>query len=632
MLFKRSLTQQNRSAKQPVCIYRSYRRKICKAALDGRMRGNMNTSKIEDKNYDVIVVGGGLSGVCAAIASARHGAKTALLQNRPVLGGNASSEIRMHICGADHHGTRPDARETGIIMELLLENRFRNPNHSFSVFDTVLWEKCTFQENLDLYLNTQMQEVEMNGNTIQSVSAFQMTTEKTFCFHGRLFIDTTGDGYLAFRSGAEFMTGREGKEVFGETYAPDKSDCCTMGNSLMFRATDCGHATPFTRPDWAYQYTEADMAFREISEVSSGYWWIELGGDELDTITDGEILRDELLKTLYGVWDYVKNSGNFDADNYSLDWVGFLPGKRESRRIVGDYILLEQDLANNTSFPDAVAYGGWPMDVHVVGGMRNVSHDPTVYIHLKEMYSIPYRCLYSKNIDNLFLGGRAISVSHMAFASTRVMGTCAVIGQAVGTAAAMGIQKHLSPRELNSHIEELQQSLLRDDCYIPGLADCDANNLALQASVSCSSSIPEGGCTNVTNGFSRKIKESSNCWISKSLGNEGQWIALALPEKKGVTEIRLTFDPNLSRQIMPSLSEYQQSVQIPGIPPELVKSYTLELLNGTDIVYTQQITNNYQRLRIHHIAKPVLCDTVKVTVHSTYGDTHARIFEIRVYE
>lgn len=591
----------------------------------------MRKKETEQKTYDVVVVGGGLSGVCAALAAARHGSRTALIQNRPVLGGNASSEIRMHICGADHHGSRPDSRETGILLEILLENKLRNPNHSFSVLDTVLWEKVRFQEGLDLYLNTQMTDVKKKGCHLESVSAYQMTTEKQFEFEAGYFVDATGDGYLAYLSGAEYMIGREGMEVFGEAHAPEKSDTCTMGNSLMFRAVDCGRPTPFLRPSWAYRYSEEDMALRSIDEIDSGYWWIELGGDGLDVIRDGEILRDELLKTLYGVWDYVKNSGNFRAENYALDWVGFLPGKRESRRILGDYVLKEQDLWDNTAFPDTAAYGGWPMDVHTVGGMRSTSMDPTVYLHLKDMYSIPYRCLYSKDIENLFLGGRAISVSHMAFASTRVMGTCAVAGQAVGTAAALAAQKRMTPRELGACIETLQQTLLKDDCYLPGIVNRDEKDLARAALVSCSSSLPGCGAGNVINGVSRKVHADSNCWVSEALNGGDQWIRLDLPRAVSLSEIHLKFDPDLSAQIMPSLSRRQQDLQTPGVPPRLVRDYTILLYQGGEIVYQENISGNYQRFRVHRPASPVACDRVRVVVHASNGDENARIYEIRLY-
>lgn len=586
---------------------------------------------IINKKYDVVVVGGGVSGLCAAIAASRHGAKTALIQNRPVLGGNASSEIRMHICGADNHGNRPDARETGILEEILLENRRRNPQNSFSILDTVMWEKAHFQEGLDLFLNTHMQEVELSGDRITKILAEQLTTEKVFRFEARIFMDATGDGTLAALAGAEFIKGREGKKVFGEQYAPDESDHITMGNSLLFKAVDTGKPVPFIKPSWANTYSEDDLAFRGHEELTSGYWWIELGGDETDVVADGEELRDELLKALYGVWDHIKNGGSHGAENYVLDWVGFLPGKRESRRITGDYILKEADCFEGRIFEDAVAYGGWPMDMHVVGGIRT-KLEPTLFLHLEEMFTIPYRSLYSKNINNLMIGGRAISASHMAFGSTRVMATCAVVGQAGGTAAAIAVQRNLSPREVLQNIKELQQKLLKDDCFIPGFKNEDTEDLARKAAITCSSSIAGGDCGNMINGISRKVKENTNCWISEEMTDEAEWVALELKHPVKPKEVHLKFDSNVSKELMVSLSHTALQKQIPGLPPELVKDYSLEFYKDNILIHTEEVRENYLRFKVHKIEKELICNKVKIIIKSTHGNKQARIFEIRLYE
>ncbi len=588
---------------------------------------------VERKAYDIVVAGGGISGVCAAIAAARHGARTALVQERSVLGGNASSEIRMHICGADHHGTRPDARETGILMEILLENKRRNPNHSFSTFDTILWEKCRFQENLDLYLNTRITEGETAGGRIRQVTALQSTTEKQFALEAAFYVDATGDGFLAAGSGAEVMCGREGRNVYGEEHAPGESDTYTMGNSLMFRAVDTGEPVAYKRPFWAEPFDERKLKTRDIGEITSGYWWIELGGDGRDCIADGEEIRDELLGAVYGIWDYIKNSGKYHAENYALEWVGCLPGKRETRRIRGDYVLREQDLVEGRIFPDAVAYGGWPMDMHIVGGLRSTLEEPTKYIYLKDVYTIPYRCLYSANVENLFLAGRAISVSHMAFGSTRVMGTCGVIGQAVGTAAAIAVREGVNPRQVGQqYIRRLQQMLLADDCYIPGCRNEDtADKLNGISSVICSGEQADGACSNVTNGVSRRVKGESNCWISGKLDRKGQWIRLQLAGREEIRQIHIKFDPDLTKQIMPSLSDAQRRQQEKGMPGTLVRDYRVELLDGTRCVWKCERKDNGQRLCIHSLPEGLTGNCIRITVTATYGDAFARIFEIRAY-
>ena len=581
------------------------------------------------QHFDFVVVGGGLSGLCCAIAAARGGAKTALVQDRPVLGGNASSEIRMHICGADYHMSRPNARETGILEEILLEHKHRNPCSSYPIFDTVLWEKAAFQENLTLFLNTRMLDVETDGDKITAITAIQMTSEKLFRMEAPLFADATGDGLLGAMAGAEYALGREGRDEYGEGCAPEKSDPYTMGNSLMFHARDMGRPVPFTKPFWANTYTEEQLRFRDHREITSGYWWIELGGGKHETIKDAEIIRDELLKAIYGVWDHIKNGGDHHAENMELDWVGFLPGKRESRRLLGPYVLNENDCRAARRFEDAVAYGGWPMDVHTVEGFLTETEDPTVWIGLEDVYTIPYRCLYSVNVQNLFLAGRAISCSHMAFASSRVMGTCAVVGQAAGTAAAIAVKNRLMPQQVQHRMGELQQQLLRDDCYIPGIINRDKADRSSSAKVTASSWLNGHVPENVINGISRTVGEESNCWRASM--TEDPWFRLNFSSPVPVEEIQLLFDSNLSREITISLSDTVLARQAEGPPPELVRDYTVRGFYEGKPVFEQTVLGNYQRRNVMKLeAKPV-CDTLTVTVQATNGSDIAAVYEIRVY-
>lgn len=582
-----------------------------------------------EASYDVVVVGGGMSGVCAAIAAARHGAHAALVHNRPVLGGNASSEIRMHICGALGTGhNRANARETGILEEIMLENRHRNPQHSFSIFDTILWEKCRFQDGLDLYLNTHIHAVD-GRRRITAVRGEQLTTEKTFRLTAPLFIDATGDGTVAALAGARVMQGREAASTFGEAHAPDEADGYTMGNTLLFDTVDMGRPVPFEKPPWAYTFTEEDLAGRNHKEVTSGYWWVEIGGAGQDTVADGEEIRDDLLRAVYGVWDHIKNSGDHGAANLALSWVGFLPGKRESRRIRGDYVLREDDLTSGRIFDDAVAYGGWPIDLHVPKGIRT-RLDPTTFVDLPRVYTIPYRCLYAKDVDNLFVAGRAVSASHVAFASLRVMGTCAVMGQAAGTAAALAAARGLGPRELGNQVTELRQLLADDDCYIPGYRNRNPSDLARSAAVSASSHL--AGCSPdlAINGFARADASSGNGWVSEPLGPEGQWIRLDLPEPRPVGRVSLVFDSDLSRELMLSLSHTARTRYSLGLPKTLVRDYGLSMYLGADRVYSQDFHDNYLRFRRHELPEAVRCDGVVVTARATHGDPHARIFEIRL--
>ena len=594
-----------------------------------------------EKNYDVVVVGGGLAGVCAALASARGGAVTALIQDRPVLGGNASSEVRMCICGADAHGTRPNARETGIVEEFLLKNRRCNVEQSFSISDTIFWEMTHFQENLDLYLNTRVTQVETEGDMITAVSAVQITNEKEYQINGKIFVDSTGDGFVGARAGAEYMKGREAKTEFNEPDAPDTHDDYVMGITLMFKSFNTGRPVKFEKPFWANTYTEEDLKHRGHCSgahiwqskygIDSGYWWIELGGGELDVIEDTEEIRDELLKILYGVWDHLKNGGDHGAENYVLDWVQFLPAKRESRRITGDYVLNERDLLSSSKFQDAVAYGGWPMDMHAIRGMKNLESLPTDYIHVPDIFQIPYRCYYSKSIRNLMMAGRCISVSHMAHGSTRMMGTCGVGGQAVGTAAALAIRKQCLPKDIGNCIEELQQQLLRDDCYIPDVKNSDAEDKApVCTNITATSWIEGKEPWHVVDGVHRSEKDNSHCWQSGRLG-EGQSIILDFGKAVELSELILRFDTNLGKEISLFLFKAHLVDQIPGVPPELVKDFTVEFLLDHQVVRTIPVLENYMRMVKLPLGQQVCCDQIQVTVTDTYGADFGKIYEIRAY-
>ena len=608
-------------------------------------------------SYDVIVVGGGMAGICAAVSAARGGARTAIVQNRSVFGGNASSEIRMHICGANCHASKSDLRETGILEEILLENKSRNPYASFHMLDMILWEKVHMQKGLDFYLNTNMDDVIAEGGKIKSIVCHQNSTETEHTLSAKIFVDATGHGTLGVMAGAASRMGSESRDEFQEPSAPEKADNYTMGNTLMFIAKDRGEEVTFVKPDWAYRFSEEDLKYRphetgisahadgigivetdeeknflpEITSVDSGYWWIELGGDYEDIISQGEEIRDELLKCLYGVWDHLKNVGDHGIGQYDLEWAGMVPGYRESRRLEGDYILTENDIRSNRIFDDAVAYGGWPMDVHVPGGLLDFDSPASHVYNFEGCYTIPYRCYYSRNVDNLMMAGRDISTSKMAFSSVRLMGTCSVGGQAVGTASAMAVRYGCSPREVGEfHIRELQQQLLKDDCYIPGYANQDLEDLARMAAVSADSESTCGPAVNVINGVSRSVKESRNFWESGLLGGERATLTLKLPEAKAVKEVRITFDTDLSHEIMPSIVKTVRERQVKGMPHELVKDYSISLYRQGQKVCEKTVENNVQRLNIHRLEKTE-CDEVQICILKTHGLERARIYEVRIY-
>lgn len=610
----------------------------------------------KEASFDVVVIGGGFSGVCAAIAAAREGVQVALIQNRSVFGGTGSSEIRMHIVGANCHSSKPNLRETGILEEILLENKRRNPYANFPIFDMIVWEKVKLEENITPFLNTNIEDVVMEGGRITAVVGHQNTTETQYTIQGKIFIDATGHGTVGVLAGAASRVGTESKYEFGEATAPEEANQNKMGNTIMFAAADRGEPVRFIKPAWANTYTEEDLKYRphvdlvcaqadggglaevdasknqlpEFSNVDAGYWWIELGGDSEDIIQEGEQIRDELLKVLYGVWDHIKNGGDHGAETLDLEWAGMVPGYRESRRLEGDYILNENDVRANRIFDDAVAYGGWPMDVHVPGGAKDLTSVGSKVYNFEGHYSIPYRCYYSRNVDNLMMAGRDISASKMAFSSCRVMGTCSVGGQAAGTAAAIAVKRGCSPRAVGQrHIEELQQTLMKNDCYIPGHSNLDGADLARSARVTATSETAGGEAANVINGVSRSVGDRSNCWISQSLA-QPQSITLALEREAPVHEVRLTFDTDLSHEIQPTLIKNVKNRQVRYLPLELVKAYRVELLRGGETVARVEVPENGQRLNVLPF-DAVGCEAVKVTVLETYGCDSARIFEIRVY-
>jgi len=339
------------------------------------------SGKVIELKYDIVVVGGGLAGVCAAIAAARHGCKTAIVQDRPVFGGNCSSEIRIHALGANNCGAW--ARETGIIEEILIEDRARNHDlfqsgRINSIWDLILYEWVKKEPNLTYYLNTRVIGVEMNQSSkIRAVIGVQSGSERVYKLYASYFIDCTGDGTVGAAAGAEYRIGRESRHEFGESLAPEQADNMTQGSSLIFRARDMGKPIPFAPPSWAEEYPTEESLYRRYhgSTVGAygvreyaGYWWIEVGVP-FDIIDQNEEIRDELLRHLLGVWDHIKNHGDHKAENMAIDWIGMVPGKRESRRLMGDYILKEQDVRKNVPFYDRVAYGGWCIDIHVMGGI-----------------------------------------------------------------------------------------------------------------------------------------------------------------------------------------------------------------------------------------------------------------------
>jgi hypothetical protein len=442
---------------------------------------------------DLVVVGGGMAGICCAITAAREGINVILVQDRPVLGGNASSEVRLWILGATSHlgNNNRWAREGGVIDEILVENLWRNPEGNPVIFDSVLLEMVIKESRITLLLNTAVDSLTLGDDgQICTVRAYCSQNQTSYLVSASLFCDASGDGILGYLSGASFRAGTEARSEFGELLADEESHLAFLGHSLYFYSRDTGKTVRFVAPSFALKDISPILRYRElkVSDTGCRLWWLEYGGT-LDTIHDSEDIKWELWRLAYGIWDYIKNSGQYpESDTLTLEWMGMISGKRESRRFVGDFTLCQQDIVEQRLHSDAVSYGGWAIDLHPPEGVYSSTPACTQW-HAKGVYQIPYRTMYSRNVANLFLTGRLISTSHVAFGSTRVMATCANNGQAVGMAAALCKEQTLLPKDLVNEplIDQLQQRLLRAGQYIPSVAAKDCNGLARIAQITPSS-------------------------------------------------------------------------------------------------------------------------------------------------
>ena len=529
---------------------------------------------------DLIVVGGGMAGVCTSITSARAGLSVVLVQDRPVLGGNASSEVRLWILGATSHMGNNNrwAREGGVIDEILLENVYRNIEGNTLIFDTILLEKITEEPNITLLLNTAVYDlVKESESKISMIRAYCSQNSTEYELEAPLFVDSSGDGIVGFMSGAAFRMGAEGKEEFGEKFAPEKTYGELLGHTMYFYSKKVEHPVKFTPPSFALKDVKQIPRYKILSEDEFGcrLWWIEFGGRR-DTVHDTEEIKWELWKIIYGVWDYIKNSGNFKgADNLTLEWVGMIPGKRESRRFEGLYMLKQDDIVKQTTFEDAVSFGGWAVDLHPADGIYSALPGCNQW-HSKGIYQIPYRCFVSRDIKNLFYAGRIISATHVAFGSSRVMATSALGGQAVGMAAFVCKKNNQLPEALlkNGGIKELQTKLNYKGQAIPGIPLAHPKDLVLQAGITASST-----------------------WVLNEIPFDGPWHSL----KKGAGQLlpltagqQYQFEVRIiaERETLLSCELAVSSKSTNYTPDVILENLTIELKKGEHFInldFTTQI-------------------------------------------
>lgn len=439
-------------------------------------------------DFDLAVVGGGIAGVCSAVTAARLGMRVALLTDRPRLGGNASDEAGVSLDGAASH--HANARESGLVEELFRDRAYHREENYTGACERMVAREAT----ITVLKNERVVAVErLPSGDVSAVHLMDTINGDRTAVASRFFVDATGDGTVAALAGAEFHYGRESQSEYGESLAPAQSDDITMSGCIMdgvvgFRSEERDRVIAYEAPPWAPIFHDPDRFGRSVGRLDRGAWWMEHAGT-VDDMVDAERARDELMRISYGYWDYVKNRwpGRDAAARRELVSVPYYNARREGRRVIGDYVLTQQDLQDPQPLHDAVAHGGWSIDIHNRKGIYSGKEGPFEFNDIAKLYAIPYRCLYAKDIGNLFLAGRCISVSHVALGSVRVQATLAVAAEAVGVAAAIAASADTDARGvLTHHLDRLQQTLLRLDHYIPSVVDSDPANLARGASVCAS--------------------------------------------------------------------------------------------------------------------------------------------------
>jgi hypothetical protein len=560
------------------------------------------------------VIGGGPAGIACALAAARTGIKTVLIQDRPVPGGNCSGEIRVGISGAQsvdnpsldikHY---PENRETGIVEELQLDNLYYNRDLKFSYWDHILLFKMKAEPNITLLLNCVCLDASCDNQRIQSVTAYQMSSETWYTLKADYFADCSGDSILAPLTGAAYMMGHESKEQFGENLGKEDPDSFVMGMSILVQARETTEKKEFIPPPWAYKFTESDLEGK-IHSISHNFWWIEYGGNG-DVIHEGEEIRDELLKIAYGVWDHIKNTGNHGLDNWELEWIGSIPGRRESRRYVGKYIITQKDVEAGGLFEDIVAYGGWTMDNHFLEGFYHPGRIAKNYT-APSPWGIPLRSFYHRDIKNLIFAGRNLSASHLGMSSARVMGQCFLMGQAAGTAAALALASTKTLDTLD--IDALQQQLMFDDCWLPG-KHRKVSVLTMKARTNAEL---------IRDGTDRG---EEHCWK----GQRGDYIELAFDSLQAVKRIRLVFDSNLTRTYHHMPRHYFLGERKIKLPPTLIKEYRISALGEQNKQYEIVITNNHQRLVFHQVDWKIV--RIRLEPLISWGAEELRVFSFEIF-
>lgn len=591
--------------------------------------------------YDLVVVGGGMAGICTAVSAARHGLSVALIQDRPVLGGNNSSEVRVGLSGGIHRAPYPrlgdlvdeigpvghwnyrDARqkpelprsrEVIAIIERNPEKRTHNAGPASNYEDAKKLEAVQAEENVSLFLNTRVNRVEMDGSRIAAVAGQDTRTGRSIRFSGRWFADCTGDGNVGYLAGADYRYGRESRALTGEPLAPEEPDRKVMGTSVQWYSRQTDEPTGFPETPWAIQFTE-----ETYQKATHGDWNWETGFRWCQ-INEFEKVRDHGLRAVFGNWSFQKNHSPNKARyaNRELDWVAYIGGKRESRRLLGDVILKQQDIVGRREFPDAAVTTTWSIDLHYPTDFQR-RHFPgeefrsrAELVHIRP-YPIPYRCFYSRNVDNLFLAGRHISVSRLALGTVRVMRTLGMVGEVVGMAAAVCERHDVDPRQVyTEHLDELKEMM---SAGVSAPAFMSTANLARAAEVRVSSSMDTA----------RYPVSHINDGNDSLASNDTRWISdVSMPDS-----VELFWDSPVEIGAARIVSGHLDSRSLPGDP---IETFVLQYHDGDvyrDIegTATDGNWNTDWRKRFD----PVTTDRIRLLVTQTPGN-RTRIWELEVYE
>ena len=434
-----------------------------------------NPRKIKSVKYDFVVVGGGVAGMCAAVAATRLGCEVALINDRPIWGGCNSSETRVHLGG--HIEMEPYTNLGNLIKEFG-PSRGGNAQPAENYEDEKKRAFLEAEQNLSLYPSYKVYKVDCKGGKIKAVYAQHISTGEIIRFEAPIFSDCTGDGTVGYLAGADYSMGREGRDEYNEPSAPEKGDKLTMGSSVQWYSVASASKSNFPLFEYGLDFNE-----KSCEKVTMGEWTWETGMN-YDQCKEFERIRDYGLMVVYSNWSFLKNrlQDNEAYRNRSLGWVAYIAGKRESRRLLGDHVLTENDLVQEIAYPDASFTTTWSIDLHYPDP-ENTKHFPgeefkSICVHgATNPYAVPYRCLYSRNIDNLFMAGRDISVSHIGLGTVRVMRTCGMMGEVVGMAASLCREHDALPRDVyTSHLDALK-TLMQQGAGVQGLENNQLYNL-----------------------------------------------------------------------------------------------------------------------------------------------------------